>query len=129
MKAAVLSLCLFCLALPGFADTHAPIAGSRVYVDAGNFTDYIVAALQSKHVPLIITVDRKAADYIITGTHVDSARALGMNHDAGSINLIDRSGDILWSKSVTRYGVADMRGEQTIAGSLAKHLKDFVAEK
>jgi hypothetical protein len=54
--------------MAGDASSEAIPANSKVFVQPGEFGNFIIAALQKKKVPLVLVADEATADYIISGT-------------------------------------------------------------
>lgn len=111
-------------------DTRIP-RNSKVYiVPSGGFEQYLAAALRKKSVPLLIVVDRDAADFEITTTHEKKdagwARIIftGILHGSASasiqvVNLKTRM--VVFADSSHR--TVAYRGERSTAEKLAKMLK------
>jgi hypothetical protein len=107
-----------------------------------NFNIYLVAAVWKKHLNVIITTDRSKADFILEGvldhqklpgwksSSIPDNRAAPVlpqhvtGHDAASVRLVARSGDVVFVYSVDRNN--SIHGWQTAAESIAKHLKSAV---
>ena len=112
------------------ADTRIP-RNSKVYIVPGDgFEQYLAAALRKKSVPLLIVVDRDAADFEITTTHAkqDASWARiyvwGLLHGSAqaSIQVVNlKTKVVVFADSSTR--LVALRGERSTAEKLAKMLK------
>ena len=112
------------------ADTRIP-RNSRVYIaPADGFEQYLAAAFRKKSVPLLIVVDREAADFEITATHdrQDATWARiyvwGLLHGSAqaSIQVVNlKTKVVVFADSSTR--LVALRGERSTAEKLAKMLK------
>jgi hypothetical protein len=108
-------------------------ANSKIFVQPGEFGNFIIAALQKKKVPVLVVADEAAADYVITGTSESQkagwARTVflaqtGSNEEA-SISVVRRSDKVvIWAYNVHKRNSA--RGKQSSAEACAKHLKKIV---
>jgi hypothetical protein len=106
---------------------------SKVYVQPGEFGNFIMAALQKKKVPVLITADEEAADYVVTGTSESNkagwAKTIFMgqtgSNEEASISVIRRADKVVvWAYNVHKRNSA--KGKQSSAEACAKHLKDIV---
>jgi hypothetical protein len=104
--------------------------------DLNEFNIYLAAAVWKKHLRVIITTDRSKADFILEGV-LDHEKRLGWKifdswaapvlpqhvteHDAASVRLVTRSGDVVFAYSTDRNN--SFHGRQTAAESIVKHLK------
>jgi hypothetical protein len=102
---------------------------------------YIAAAIQKKHVKVTITTDRSVADFVLEGVS-DHRKRLGLkssilsnltapvypqfvsDYDGASVRLVNKSKDGIFAYSVDRNNT--LRGRQTAAESIAKHLKHAI---
>jgi len=112
------------------ADLRIP-RNSKVYIaPAGGFEQYLAAALRKKSVPLLIMVDREAADFEITATHekedASFARTYvwGLLHGSASasIQIVNLKTNVVVFADSSERLVA-LRGERSTAEKLAKYLK------
>jgi hypothetical protein len=106
--------------------------GSAVYVDTNNgFDMFVLAAFQSKRVPLRLVSSRENADYVLdsalfhTGELVATPKfaATGRISEA-AFKLTSKSGDVIWAYAVTKGMLT--AGKQSVAEACAKHLKEIV---
>jgi hypothetical protein len=118
---------------------------ARIYIDGAisgdpGFGIYLTAAIQAKHVNVVVTTDKTKADYILeqTSDHMKRAGFYGSiiddwtapalpqevhGNDSASILLVDvRTSDVVFAYSVDRNN--SFHGRQTAAESCAKHLKE-----
>jgi hypothetical protein len=134
--AGTLTVALVCSLLPvmaGDASSEAIPANSKVFVQPGEFGNFIIAALQKKKVPLVLVADEATADYIISGTSESQksgwARTIflaqtGSNEEA-SISVVRKSDKvIIWAYNVHKRN--SVRGKQSSGEACAKHLKKIV---
>ena len=112
------------------ADLRIPI-NSKVYIaPAGGFEQYLAAAFRKKSVPLLIMVDREAADFEITATHekedASFARTYvwGLLHGSASasIQIVNLKTNVVVFADSSERLIA-LRGERSTAEKLAKYLK------
>lgn len=110
-------------------DTRIP-RNSKVYLaPMDGFEQYLAAALRKKSVPLLIVVDREAADFEITGTHemkeAGWAKTIflgGKPSASASIQVVNlRTKVVVYADSSHRDSAN--RGERSTAEKLAKYLK------
>jgi hypothetical protein len=110
-------------------DTRIP-RNSKVYLaPMDGFEQYLAAALRKKSVPLLIVVDREAADFEITGTHelreAGWAKTIflrGKPSASASIQVVNlRTKVVVYADSSHREFAN--RGERSTAEKLAKYLK------
>jgi hypothetical protein len=111
------------------ADIRIP-RNSRVYLaPMDGFEQYLAAAFRKKSVPLLIVVDRDAADFEITGTHelkdAGWAKTIFMGGKpaaSASIQVVNlRTKVVVYADSSHRDSAN--RGERSTAEKLAKYLK------
>lgn len=112
-------------------------AGASVYVGSMNgFGTYIMAALASKRVPLVIVTEREKADFEITGESDSEkpgwARTIflgqGRTNEQASINVVNRkTGTVSFAYAVNK--INSVRGKQSAAEACAKHLKQAMFKK
>ncbi len=112
-------------------------AGARVYIEPmDGFENYLAAAIQKKKVQLTLVANRKAADFIITGTaqHEKAGWAKvafqGSIHsdDQASISVVNRqSSAIVFAYAANKKNT--LHGEQTTAEACAKHLQAHIEGK
>ena len=152
-------LAYFMLVLPSLAlAQNVQIkSGSTIYIAPANgYETYLASAMEKKHLPLTITIDRDKADYIITSTveqsqlftpaivvnnnvnangssAFDRGWQLGSEHSRSSgetsvsMALIEpRSSHVLFAYSVSKDRTHNL---QSTAEACAKHLKEFMAKK
>ena len=129
-------LCLVAAATSVMAEQTMKIpSGSKVYVTPGEFGSFIIAAIQKKSVPVLVTTDENAAEYIITGTSESNkagwARTVFMgqtgSNEEASIQLIRKADKVvLWAYNVHKRN--SVRGKQSSAEACAKHLKEIVSK-
>lgn len=112
------------------ADLRIP-KNSKVYIaPAGGFEQYLAAAFRKKSVPLLIVVDREAADFEITATHekedASFARTYvwGLLHGSASasIQIVNLKTNVVVFADSSERLIA-LRGERSTAEKLAKYLK------
>jgi len=111
-------------------DTRIP-KNSKVYIArASGFEQYLAAAFRKKSVPLLIVVDREAADFEINATHEKEDASFARTYEwgllhgsaAASIQIVNlRTGVVVFADSSDR--VIAWRGERSTAEKLAKMLK------
>jgi hypothetical protein len=119
--------------MAGDASSETIPINSKVFVQPGEFGNFIVAAIQKKKVPLVLVADETAADYIITGTSESQksgwARTIflaqtGSNEEA-SISVVRKADKvIIWAYNVHKRN--SVRGKQSSGEACAKHLKKIV---
>lgn len=112
-------------------------AGSKIYIDAADgFDTYLTAALQKKHVPLVVVANKEVADFELTGVSDDQkpgwakTLALGQTHsdDQASVKLVNiKTGEIAFAYAVNKKNT--VHGRQTVAEACAKHLKETMEGK
>jgi hypothetical protein len=101
--------------------------------DLNDFNIYLAAAVWKKHLKVIITTDRSKADFILEGV-LDHQKLLGWKssifddwaapvlpqhvteHDAASVRLVTKSGDVVFAYSTDRNN--SIHGRQTAAESI-----------
>jgi hypothetical protein len=116
----------------GKVQTRSIPAGSTIYVDTNNgFDTFVLAALQSKRVPLRLVSSRENADYVLdsslfhTGELVATPKfAVAGRISEAAFKLTAKSGDIIWAYAVTKGLLT--AGKQSVAEACAKHLKEIV---
>jgi hypothetical protein len=99
-------------------------SNARIYIDAdGEFNIFLTAALEKKHVPLIVTTDKSKADFALQGYSERGARS----DDEASVRLVDlKRADVVFAWSIDK-GQA-VHGLQTAANACAKHLRGAVGK-
>lgn len=112
------------------ADIRIP-RNSRVYIaPAGGFEQYLAAAFRKKSVPLLIVVDREAADFEITATHEKKSASWAQiivwgiiqPMSTASIQIVNlKTRVVVFADSSFR--IAAFKGERSTAEKLAKMLK------
>lgn len=107
---------------------------STVYIKPmGGFQDYLAAAFEKKHVPLLIVNKEKKADFVISG--VSRHRKAGWakevfmgdihSNDAASITVTNlKSGVVAFDYAVNKKN--SWHGLQSAAEACAKHLKNYM---
>lgn len=131
-------LCLCFLALSVGILTAAEIpAGSKIYIDAADgFDTYLTAALQKKHVPLVVVENKEGADFELSGVSDHQkpgwakTLALGQVHsdDQASVKLTNiKNGEVVFAYAVNKKNT--LHGRQTVAEACAKHLKEIMDGK
>lgn len=113
------------------------VSGSTIFITPMNgFENYLAAALQKKHVPLVPVASEEQAAYVLKGTSEEKKAGwakmafTGQIHsdDAASVQLIDRkTGAIVFAYAVNKKNT--VHGEQTTAEACAKHLKEQIGKK
>jgi hypothetical protein len=112
------------------ADTRIP-RNSKVYIKpADGFEQYLAAAFRKKSVPLLIVIDRDAADFEITVTHEKREASWARIFVWGilqpsataSIQIVNLKTKIVVFADAS-YRVAALKGERSTAEKLAKYLK------
>jgi hypothetical protein len=112
-------------------------SGSLVYIEPMNgFESYLSAALQKKHVPIVIVASREKADFVITGAS-DTKKAgwakiifMGDLHsdEEASVTMINnKTGAVVFAYAVNKKNT--IHGQQTSAEACAKHLKSRIEGK
>lgn len=113
-------------------------AGSRVFINPINdgFEKDLIAALQTKKVPLEVVTDKEKADFEITGSSeskkagVAKVLIMGSWHsrEQASITITNlKSGEAVWAYSVNKSDSA--HGKRSTAEACAKHLKNKIESK
>jgi hypothetical protein len=115
------------------ADRSIP-EGSKIFIaPMDGFETYIKAAVEKKKVPVMIVVQREAADYELSGSaesqKASTAKKVIMldwhSKEQASIKLIDiKSSEVVFAYSVNKASSA--HGKQSSAEACAKHLKEAV---
>jgi hypothetical protein len=108
-------------------------AGSTVYVDTNNgFDIFILAAFQTKHVPLKLVSSPDKADYILdsslfhAGGFVATEKAAGTYRiSEAAFKLTAKSGEVVWAYAATK-GMLSRGGKQSVAEACAKHINGIV---
>lgn len=111
--------------------------GATVYIEPmEGFENYLAAALQKKHVPLLPVTNESQATYILKGSS-DEKKAgwakvvfMGQIHsdNAASVQMIDRkTGAVVFAYAVNKKNT--LHGQQTTAEACAKHLKEQIERK
>jgi len=116
-----------------FAAEYVP-AGSRIYIEpADGFDTFLTAALDRKHVPLIVTSKREAADYEVssvsetektTWAKVIFLKQTGSKEEASMKVVNIKTGDVVFAYAVHKRN--SVHGKQSSAEACAKHLKEIV---
>jgi len=125
-------LLLGCIAVSAYGQQSIP-AGSSVFVDTNNgFDIFILAALQNKHVPLVLVSSRDKADYVLDSALFHSQEFAATQKIAGTyrvsesaFKLTTKSGEIIWAYAATKGMFS--KGKQSVAEACAKHLKTIVS--
>ena len=136
MKTLVSALLL--LASPALALAATPTIqpGSTVFIAPMNgFEITMAAALQKKHVPLVMVSERDRADLVIEGTNdfepASWAKTIFFSPlpaDRASITVKSaKDGTILYAYSVNKTTARN--GAQSAAEACAKHLKEAIEKK
>lgn len=109
-------------------------ANSTVYIEPmGGFENYLAAAFEKKHVPLLIVNDKKKADFVVSGVsrHHKAGWAkmvfMGDIHsnDAASITVTNhKSGVVAFAYAANKKN--SWHGLQSAAEACAKHLKNYM---
>lgn len=118
------------------AASNAVQPGARVYVrDINGLGPYLTAALARKSVPLVVTNDRGKADFEIDGIS-ESERSgwskmmftgSAQSREEASIIVTDlRTGDVVFAYTVNKENA--IRGRQSAAEAVAKHIKRFLED-
>lgn len=112
-------------------------AGSKVFLaPMGGFETYFKAALEKKHVPLVVVEDRDKADFEISGAaesqKASTAKKVIMldwrSKEQASIKVTDlKSSVVVFAYSVHKASSA--HGKQSSAEACAKHLKEKIKTK
>jgi hypothetical protein len=112
--------------------------GALVYIEDGELTQALSAAILKKKVPVQLTMDRDHAQYIMTSVTAADAEKVGeriakvviLGAFAGpgksrdtSISVIDRNGIVLFAYTTRKVGV------QSASEGVAKHLKKHIEGK
>jgi hypothetical protein len=126
-------LLLACIAVSAYGQQSIP-AGSSVFVDTNNgFDIFILAALQNKHVPLVLVSSRERADYVLDSALFHTDAFVATNKVAGTyrvsesaFKLTTKSGEIIWAYAATKGMFS--KGKQSVAEACAKHLKHIVSQ-
>lgn len=111
--------------------------GARLFVaPMQGFEVYVLAALKSKRVPIVVVADRSQADFVLTGSaesrrpHWSRAAFLGNeeSHEQASISVGDvKTGAVAFAFAVEKKNAG--RGRQTTAEACAKELKKHIVGK
>jgi hypothetical protein len=126
------------------ADSNAVItdeklpSGARIYVApiSNGFDTYIVAGIQKKQVPIVVTTNRDNADYELTGvSESDKAGWAKMlflgsqqTNETASIKLVNlKTGAVVFAYSVNKTNSA--RGKQSAGEAVAKHIKEKIENR
>jgi hypothetical protein len=112
-------------------------AGSKIYIDAPDgFDTYLTAALEKKHVPVTVVMDKTKADYELSGVSDHTKAGWAKIVFAGQIHSDEQASvqmtDLKTSEVVFAYAVNkknSLHGRQTAAEACAKHLKQAVDGK
>ncbi len=113
-------------------------AGSKVFINPINdgFEKDLIAALQTKKVPLEVVTDKEKADFEISGSSESKkagvAKILIMgswrSREQASITVTNlKSGEAVWAYSVNKSDSA--HGKRSTAEACAKHLKNKIESK
>jgi uncharacterized protein YgiM (DUF1202 family) len=111
--------------------------GSQVFIEPmSGFESYLSAALQKKHVPLVIVASEEKADFVITGDS-DTKKAgwakiifMGDLHsdEEASVTMVNKkTGQVVFAYAVNKKNT--LHGQQTSAEACAKHLKGRIEGK
>lgn len=129
---AVLLLATSSFALAATPTPNTIPAGSHIFLeDMNGFEADFTAALQKKHVPLIVTDNKEKADYFVSAkSTIQNAgwaktifvSPLPAAH--ASITIKSKSGDTVFAYAVDKMSAR--KGTQSTAEACAKHLKDVV---
>jgi uncharacterized protein (DUF736 family) len=112
------------------------VAGSRIFIEPMNgFETDLAAAVIKKHVPVMVVDNEKNADYIITGSNetikAGWAKTIFITPspaDHASITVTDPvTGQVVYAYAWDKLGA--IRGSQSAAEGIAKHLKNFIDKK
>ena len=112
-------------------------AGSKIYVETmDGFGIYIIAAIQKKHVPVVVVSDKEQAEFVIGGTAESQKAGWAKMLLAGSAETTEdasilvtnvKTGVIVFAYSVNKRNAS--RGKQSAAEACAKHLNDAIPKK
>lgn len=105
--------------------------GIKLYLQPMNgFENYLSAAIEKKHVPVMLVNDSSQADFEVTG-NAESQKAgwtkmlvmgSAQSHEEASISVANaHTGEIIFAYAVNKGN--SVRGKQSAAEACAKHLK------
>jgi hypothetical protein len=114
----------------------------RVFVEPqSGFESYIAAGIIKKQVPVVITQNKDEANYTITSAVLEKEETTGgkiarclfaycagiQGNQTATVQLVDaKSKEVLWAYNVKKQGASNY---QSSAEAIAKHLKNWLAEK
>jgi hypothetical protein len=111
---------------------------SRLYVApmSNGFDTYVIAGLEKKKVPIIITTDRSKAEYELSGvSETDKAGWAKMlflgsqqTNETASIKVVNlKTGSVVFAYSANKTNSA--RGKQSAGEAVAKHINEKVENR
>jgi len=126
-----------CQTLKAALDKPIP-RGARVFIAPveGGFENYLAAAIQNKHVPLVVVTVREKAEFEISGVaeteNAGWAKMLFMGSAASKeqagIKIVNlKTDEVVFAYAVHKSNSA--RGRQSAAEACAKHMKEKVEAK
>ena len=135
MKRTIFAVLAVFLSALAFGQGNGIPKGSKLYIEPnGGFETYLMAAMVQKHVPLTIVMDRSVADYLMSNTTEHGQdptwsqvwfQGKRQRDERASVLLLDgKTLIVVWAYSV--HKVQALRGEQSTAEAVAKHLKDKI---
>lgn len=109
-------------------------AGSTVYLaPMDGFENYLAAAFEKKHVPLVIVADKTKAAFIVSGTAEHQKAGWAKTVFMGNIHSNDAASITVMNSTTTAVAFAyavdkknTLHGQQTAAEACAKHLKEYI---
>jgi hypothetical protein len=114
-------------------------ARMKIYIqpDGHGFESFIAAAFIRKHVPVVMTADKQAADYILTNAVISEHESTGGKiarcaflycigidgFQAATVQLLNAQMEVIWAYNVRKQNAENF---QSSAESIAKHFKEYL---
>ena len=96
------------------------VPGARVFIEEmKGFENYLAAALNAKHVPVVVVTDEDKADFTISGSSSSDFRR--PEHQQATIKVVNKSGTVVFAYAFDQEHT--LHGKQSAAEACAKNLK------
>jgi hypothetical protein len=139
VRTAILSLLLASSAFPHKAAVT--VAQMKIYIEPDKgFESFVAGALVKKDVPVIVTLNKQDADFILTSAVVSERETTGGKiarcafmycigvdgYQVATVQLLNARGEVTWAYNVRKGNVINY---QSSAESVAKHLKQYLEDQ
>ena len=125
------------VAVSAFGRSREIASGLKLYIEPNaGFEVFLTAAIEKKHVPVVVTLDRAKADWIVTSTTEHGKepswaqtwvlKKRQRSEDASIYIIEAKTKTVLWAYAVHKYSAKN--GEQSTAEAVAKHLKERITK-